>query len=222
MTAIRGWHIALALGLLCGAGRVRASGLNISPVQVWLSPDTSKSLLTLRNEGPEGLQLDNVTFVLNCVDILAGDSSYIDLRKRRPKHRTLERFENLTKSHNQKMLDETKDAEEKASKELSEAQARLDAKVEEVRKRTDLDERRKEMEIANQQQVEQKRLEVSKREIDDRKKGAMDRSKATMKQSVSSIKKNIRNLAVFLSPIPAALMGLYMFMRRMGTQGRAS
>src|SRR5256885_6893198 len=45
--------MALALGLLCGAGRVRASGLNISPVQVWLTPDASKSLLTLRNEGPE-------------------------------------------------------------------------------------------------------------------------------------------------------------------------
>jgi fimbrial chaperone protein len=45
-------HLALALGLLCGAGRARASGLNISPVQVWLSPETSKSLLTLRNEGP--------------------------------------------------------------------------------------------------------------------------------------------------------------------------
>jgi len=45
--------VALALGLLCGAGRVRASGLNLSPVQVWLSQDTSKSLLTLRNEGPD-------------------------------------------------------------------------------------------------------------------------------------------------------------------------
>jgi fimbrial chaperone protein len=50
---IRKRHMALALGLLCGAGRVRASGLNISPVQIWLSPDASKSLLTLRNEGPE-------------------------------------------------------------------------------------------------------------------------------------------------------------------------
>jgi fimbrial chaperone protein len=46
-------HLALALGLLCGAGRAHASGLNISPVQVWLSPDTSKSLVTLRNEGPD-------------------------------------------------------------------------------------------------------------------------------------------------------------------------
>jgi fimbrial chaperone protein len=45
--------LVLALGLLCGAGRVRAAGLNVSPVQVWLSPETSKSLLSLRNEGPD-------------------------------------------------------------------------------------------------------------------------------------------------------------------------
>ncbi len=43
-----------------------------------------------------------------------------------------------------------------------------------------------------------------------------------MKQSVSSIKKNIRMLAAFLAPIPAAIMGLYMFMRRMAAQGRMS
>jgi fimbrial chaperone protein len=43
----------LALGLLLGAGRARASGLNVSPVQVYLAPDASKSLITLRNEGSE-------------------------------------------------------------------------------------------------------------------------------------------------------------------------
>ena len=42
-----------ALGLLCGAGRVLAAGLNVSPVQIWLSPDSSKSLLTLRNDSAE-------------------------------------------------------------------------------------------------------------------------------------------------------------------------
>ncbi|TMA45363.1 MAG: hypothetical protein E6J82_02225, partial [Deltaproteobacteria bacterium] len=53
MTATGKAYIPLALGLLCGAGRARASGLNISPVQVWLTPEASKSLLTLRNEGPD-------------------------------------------------------------------------------------------------------------------------------------------------------------------------
>ncbi len=34
---------------------------------------------------------DNVTFVLNVLDALADDQRFIDIRKRRPKHRILER-----------------------------------------------------------------------------------------------------------------------------------
>jgi fimbrial chaperone protein len=41
----------LALGLLCGAGRVLAAGLNVSPVQVSLTADEPRALITLRNEG---------------------------------------------------------------------------------------------------------------------------------------------------------------------------
>jgi ABC-2 type transport system permease protein len=182
----------------------------------------SNMFFGLRADGPPDLQLDNVTFVLNCIDVLAGDESYLELRKRRPKHRTLVRFENLTKSHNQKMLDETKTAEETAEKERLEAQKRFDEKVEEVRKRSDLDERQKELQVRNLQEVENKRLQATQREIEEKKKAAIERSKSTMKQSVSSIKKNIRMLAVVLAPIPALIMGLYMFSRRMAAQGRVS
>ena len=36
---------------------------------------------------------DNATFVLNAIDALAGEDRFLDLRKRRPKHRTLTRIE---------------------------------------------------------------------------------------------------------------------------------
>jgi ABC-2 type transport system permease protein len=204
------------------AGQPPAAPSNLNYIFVADLDCISDLFFQLRSDAPEGLSFDNITFVLNSVDVLAGDESYVALRKRRPKHRTLEKFENLTKSHNEKMLDETKGAEEKATKERDEAQARFDAKVEEVRKRTDLDERRKEMEVRSLHEVENKRLQASLREVDERKKQAIERSKSTMKQSVSSIKKNIRNLAVFLAPIPALIMGLYMFTRKMAAQGRAS
>jgi ABC-2 type transport system permease protein len=199
-----------------------AGGASLNVIFVADLDCISNEFFAMRNEGPEGLQLDNVTFVLNCVDVLAGDESYLELRKRRPKHRTLERFENLTKSHNEKMLEETKGAEETAEKERGDAQKRFDEKVEEVRKRSDLDERRKEMEVRNLQEVENKRLQATQREIDEKKKAAIERSRSTMKQSVSSIKKNIRIFAVLLAPIPAVIMGLYVLMRRMAAQGRAS
>ena len=108
------------------------------------------------------------------------------------------------------MLDETKESEEKATKELNEAQARLDAKVEEVRKRTDLDERRKEMEIANQQQVEQKRLEVAKREIEDR-----------MSALTQFITRNVLGLFGAISVIMAASM-LFSFIAIEGIGLRAN
>jgi len=78
------------------------------------------------------------------------------------------------------------------------------------------------MEIRNLQEVETKRLTASQREIDERKKAAIERSRSTMKQRVSSIKKNIRLLAFCLAPVPALIMGLYLFTRRMAAQGRQS
>jgi ABC-2 type transport system permease protein len=185
----------------------------------------SNLFFQLRSEGAEGaggLTLDNITFVLNCVDVLAGDESYVELRKRRPKHRTLEKFEMLTKGHNQKMLDETKEAEEKAEKELDAAKARLTAKVDEVRKRSDFDERRKEMEIRNLEEVENKRLAVEQRKIEEDKKATIERSKGTMKLGVSTIKKEIRGFSFLFALTPAVLVGLYMFVRRQSAQGRVS
>jgi ABC-2 type transport system permease protein len=179
----------------------------------------SDMFFQMRRDAPE-LNFDNITFVLNAVDVLAGDESYVALRKRRPKHRTLATVENLTKTHNQRLLDESKAADERAEKERQEAQARLDAKVKEVEARTDIDERRKEIELQTLRNVEQKKFDAAGREIDDRKKAAIERSKTTMKQSVGAIKKFIRNLAVFLPPIPPILIGIYMLLRRLAAQGR--
>ena len=46
-----------------------------------------------RGLGNTKIEFDNVTFILNCVDELAGEESFIDLRKRRPMHRTLQTLE---------------------------------------------------------------------------------------------------------------------------------
>ena len=70
----------------------------------------SQDFFRLREQGdmPEvgiHFDFDNVTFVLNVLDELAGDQRFIDIRKRRPSHRTLARIEERTKEAKQEATD---------------------------------------------------------------------------------------------------------------------
>ncbi len=193
------------------------------PINVLVVPDldcVSNQFFHMRNQAPAGLNFDNITFILNAVDVLAGDESYVNLRKRRPKHRTLEKLEDINKKHDEKLLTETKVAEEKAEQELKDAQARLDAKVKEIENRTDLDEKRKEMEVETVRQAEQKRLQATTRDIEDRKKDAIERSQIARDQAVKAVQKGIKALAVLLPAIPPLLLAGLMFFLRMSKQGR--
>ncbi|MGD0384143.1 MAG: Gldg family protein, partial [Thermoguttaceae bacterium] len=49
-------------------------------------------------ENELNFQFDNVTFILNALDKLAGDERFIDIRKRRPRHHTLTRIEKETQA----------------------------------------------------------------------------------------------------------------------------
>src|SRR5947207_2826039 len=51
----------------------------------------SNEFFFIRDKEWNGLQLDNITFVLNAVDELSGDDAFLALRSRRPEHRTLKK-----------------------------------------------------------------------------------------------------------------------------------
>jgi ABC-2 type transport system permease protein len=169
----------------------------------------------LRREGIENLRFDNVTFVLNAVDQLAGDESFIALRKRRPKHRTLEAVEARTRTYEEQRLKETQDAERSAQQKLAEAQARLDRAVGQLQNRADLDEQTKQIMIANQQKIESRRFNVARTAIEDEKQRQIERSRADMELSIRRIQNAIKLLAVALPPVPAFLLFLMVTLRRL-------
>jgi ABC-2 type transport system permease protein len=157
----------------------------------------------IRQEGDESMNFDNVTFVLNCVDSMAGDNSYVELRKRRPKHRTLELVESKSRAHQDKMIKESKDAEEAAKKDLDDAQKRLNDKVNALKERKDIDPVTRDQMVKNLEEVENRRLEISRNEIEDKKKAAIELSKTTMMQAIKAIRKGIRLWAVILPALVA-------------------
>ena len=174
----------------------------------------SQQFFDIRRMGPGNLNFDNVTFFLNSMDTLVGDESFVALRNRRRKHRTLARVEKQTRNYIEQRAREEAEAEREADKNLADAQRRLDAKVAEVRDRDDLDAQTKQIMARNLEEIENRRLDVQKSNIDAAKESAIRASEERMETQIRLIQSSIRSAAVLLPPIPVFLLGVYIFIRR--------
>ena len=174
----------------------------------------SQQFFDIRRMGPGNLNFDNVTFFLNAMDTLVGDESFVALRNRRVRHRTLARVENQTRNYIEQRSREEAEAEREAEANLADAQRRLDAKVAEVRDRTDLDAQTKQIMARNLEEIENRRLDVQKSNIDAAKESAIRTSEERMETQIRLIQSSIRSAAVLLPPIPVFLLGVYIFIRR--------
>jgi len=196
---------------------VRVSG----PVNAVIVADVDlmgEQFFELRRRGIENLNFDNVTFLLNAVDQLAGDRSFIALRKRRPRQRTLEAVEARTRAYEAQRLEDMRQAEATADARLKEAQARLDKAVHDIEQRKDLDEEAKQVMIENVQAAENRRFQVARTTIEDEKQRQIDSSRADMENSIRGIQNTIKLMAVLLPPIPAVLLFLLVAVRRLARE----
>jgi ABC-2 type transport system permease protein len=199
------------------AARVKGKAAE-NPVNAIVIADVDmmgEQFFELRRQRVENLDFDNVAFLLNAVDQLAGDESFIALRKRRPRHRTLEAVEARTRVYEERRLEETRQAETNADEQLKEAQGRLDRAVEGLRARADLDDQTKRIMIANLEKVENRRLAVARSNIEDSKQRQIERSRADMESSIRGIQSTIKLLAVALPPIPAFALFVFVSLRRL-------
>ncbi len=172
----------------------------------------------MRNRGESDLKLDNVTFVLNAVDVLAGEEAYLDLRKRRSELRTLVKVEERTSDfvkertqQEQKAIDDAKEALEAAKKRFREQRERIE-------KDSALDEQAKAMALEQLSQTESRKLEVEGAEIDRKKQERIDEIKARTERQIRATESSIMLAAILIPPIPAVLLGAVMFFLRLSDE----
>jgi ABC-type uncharacterized transport system involved in gliding motility auxiliary subunit len=185
----------------------------------------SDSIFELRRRPVESLDIfdfDNVTFILNAVDVLAGDETFIDLRKKRPQHRTLTALEAESKKFIDRSQLEQKKAEDTAKEKLEAARARLQDAVDTIRKSEEYDERTKESMVRYRQQVEERRLDLAEAQIEAQKRQQIEASRARREQAIDSIENRVRAQALALTPLPPLVLGLIVFVLRKSRENRGA
>jgi ABC-2 type transport system permease protein len=200
-----------------GTERMQQGARAEKPFQAIVIADAdlvSDGLYQLRREGSEDFDLDNVTFVSNCIDSLAGEEDFIQLRKQRPRHRTLTRLEAIQGRLSGETREVAKQARESAEAQLAAAQKRLDEAVEAIKARTDLDHRTQDVQLAYVEDRERRKLDAEKRRIEDEEQAAVRAAETRAERELRAEKARIRLAASALPPLPALLLGLLVYWRK--------
>ena len=193
------------------------SGHQSSSVNVVVVADLDfigEQFFSIRAVAPGNMNFDNVTFFLNGMDTLMEDHSFIELRSRRAKHRTLTRVEVQARSFIEQRTVEELEAEEEAEQAIKQAQHRLNERVEAVEGRDDIDLQAKQIMVRNLQEVENRRLTVLEANIETGKNAKIQASRENMESQIQRIQSTIRTFAILLPPVPVFAIGVWIFVKR--------
>ena len=192
-------------------------GIEAKSVNVIVVADVdfvSDQFFQIREQAPADLNLDNVTFFLNAIDLLTGDTAFVSLRSKRARHRTLERVEDRVQGFLDARIAGEEQAETDAAAALAEAQQRLNERVAAVEERTDLDAQTKQIMARNLQEAENRRFSVLESNIEIEKESRINASEEDMEAQILQIQNNIKTFAVLLPPLPVFAVGILIFLRR--------
>jgi ABC-2 type transport system permease protein len=181
----------------------------------WIAP----VIFMLRERGssedmPIDWRFQNVAFVLNILDSLAGDDRFLEVRKRTRPHRILTKVDEATEESRREFLKQQQDYKQETKQELETAQANFQKKVDEVEKRTDLDPRMKDATIEMVRRTEQRKLDVQRQSLESDRDRKIKQSERDLAQKVRGVQDRYKLLAVILPPIPPLLLALVVFFHR--------
>ncbi|MGQ9503547.1 MAG: Gldg family protein [Thermogutta sp.] len=164
------------------------------------------------------LSFDNVTMVLNLIDRVSGDDRFIDIRNRRPKHRTLTTIEQATEAARAKTAEERQKLQEAYNQIEKEEREKLEQSVkkleEDMKKQNiSLDEILRRVAIAQEQG--QRRLNARMEEERQRRDRALERIETELTLYVRRLQNFYKMVSVVIPPLfPLGLAVIVFVWRR--------
>ncbi len=182
----------------------------------------SEEFFRLREQGdvPEAgirFDFDNVTFVLNTLDELAGDHRFLELRKRRPKHRTLTKIEERTEEAKEAstaaregLVKEYEQVSEEEEKKLQETVDKLEQRM----KEKNVNAQEVLIRVAMAQQDGQRRLDAKLEQLKQKRDRQINAIETKLALEIRRVQDQYKLWAVLLPPIPPLLVAVGVFLTR--------
>jgi ABC-2 type transport system permease protein len=174
-------------------------------------------MLQQQGENPDrelNLRLDNVPFVLNVLDVLAGDERFVEIRKRRRVHRTLSKLE----EQNEKAVEQAMNERDRANSEfraaLAAEEAKIKAEEERLRSLTGVKDEDKAQRLAWAAVDGQRRLEVTRSQLERKLEKQTKDIEQDLVRQTRQVQNKVKTFALFAPLWLPLIVGVIEFFKR--------
>ena len=167
-----------------------------------------------------GLSFDNIAFVLNAVDVLAGDDAFLPLRRRKRDRRTLTGVEEKTAEFLAEQRKVTEAAQQELDDSLEAARQRFEKQRKELETREGLSPQARQQLIEAAAREEERRLAIADERLRQDLRQTVDEAEAEKDRRVKATETRFRRYAWVFPPIPAIALGLGVLLVRLVNERR--
>lgn len=159
-------------------------------------------------------KFQNVPFVLNVLDSLAGDDRFIDIRKRTRPHRILTKIEEATEEYRSRALKERTNFMDETAQQIETVRNEFRQKIAELEARTDLDARSKAQQIEMQRIKSERERDVKITRLEKQRDKQVKQTDRELAAEVQGVQNFYKRSAVFLPLIPPMLLAFFVYFHR--------
>jgi ABC-2 type transport system permease protein len=173
------------------------------------------------------LRVQNITFLLNVIDVLAGETNYPVIRSHEPQHVTLRLFEDQAQEFQSAEIENQKLYQEEFNRAIREAEeenqrtiAKFQDRINQLNREGATDPGKQQALIAQLQRLQtqnmalERRLAIQREKLEAERDEKIRASRLAAELKVLSEQARYKYLAILLPPIPPLLVGIGVFVSR--------